>query len=188
MGTIQLNKTSFPFDSVKATEVAAQFLLLAGGQINIMKLIKLIYLLDRESIARRGVPVVGGVYFSMVNGPVTSEVLDLINAGSLYHQPTNWSQFISDRQNHEVELSAQPGVEHLSEFELELLGGLFAQFEKADQWALSDFCHQHCGEWLPLEQGREAISLAKLAEEVGRDPLEVIENAAEQNFLVETLK
>src|SRR6266446_1740301 len=188
MGTTQSTKTSFPFDAVKATEVAAQFVLLAGGHINIMKLVKLIYLLDRESIARRGVPVVGGVYFSMVNGPVTSEVLDLINAGSLYHQPTNWSQFISDRQNHEVELSTQPGVEHLSEFELELLAGLFAQFEKADQWALSDFCHQYCGEWLPLEQGREPISVAKLAEEVGRDPLEVIENATEQNFLVETLK
>ena len=48
--------------------------------MNIMKLVKLIYLLDRLSLDRRGIPVVGGDYLSMRNGPVTSEVLDIINA------------------------------------------------------------------------------------------------------------
>jgi hypothetical protein len=44
----------------------------------------------RESIARRGVPMVGGVYLSMRNGPVTSEILDLINSGQLWKCDTNW--------------------------------------------------------------------------------------------------
>jgi hypothetical protein len=176
---------SFPFDAQKATEAAGRFMTLAHGSINVMKLVKLIYLLDRESIARRGVPVVGGVYLSMRNGPVTSEILDLINSGSLWNCETNWNWFISDRQDHFVELTKDPGTEHLSEFEIALIDELATLHEKADQWALRDWCHERCGEWLPLQEGREHISLDKLADEVGRDPKEVLENAAEQNFLEE---
>jgi Protein of unknown function (DUF4065) len=178
-----IQKISFPFNAQKATEVAARFILLSGGAINIMKLVKLVYLLDRESIARRGVPVVGGVYLSMRNGPVTSEILDLINAGSLWHCDTNWAEFISDRQNQEVALTRDPGAEHLSVFELELIAELFGRFEKADQWAISEWCHEHCGEWLPLDKGAEPISLTELAEEVGQPAEEILGNATEQNFL-----
>jgi len=177
--------TSFPFDAQKATEVAAAFLKRANGSINILKLVKLVYLLDRESIARRGVPVVGGVYLSMRNGPVTSEVLDLINAGSLWNCPNNWDRFISDRQNHEVELIKDPGTDRLSEFEIDLIEELFRRHEHQDQWAIAQWCHEHCGEWLPLDKGAEAITVAELAQEVGREPNEVIENAAEANFLSE---
>lgn len=74
---------NFRFQIGKATEAACEFLDRAGGQINIMKLVKLLYLLDRLSLDRRGIPVIGGDYLSMRNGPVTSEVLDLVNAGRL---------------------------------------------------------------------------------------------------------
>jgi uncharacterized phage-associated protein len=176
-------RTSFPFDGQKATEVCARFVALSGKRINILKLVKLVYLLDRESIARRGVPVVGGVYLSMRNGPVTSEILDLVNAGRLWNCDTNWEYYISDRQNHEIELVRDPGSEHLSVFEMQLIEELWHLHEHEDQWALADWCHANCGEWLPLDKGREHISLAHLAEEVGCEAEEVLENAAEQNFL-----
>ncbi|HEX6566778.1 MAG TPA: Panacea domain-containing protein [Chthoniobacterales bacterium] len=180
-----VERSSFPFDGQKATEAAALFLSFSGRQLNVMKLVKLMYLLDRESIARRGVPVVGGVYLSMRNGPVTSELLDLINSGELWHCHTNWAEFISDRQDHEVSLIRDPGHGHLSEFEFELIAELHSRFEKADQWSLRDFCHAECGEWLPLQEGCERISLDRLAEEVGRRTEEVCENAAQQSFLAQ---
>jgi hypothetical protein len=183
----QLSKTSFPFDEEKATEVAGCFLRLAKSRMNIMKLVKLVYLLDREAIRRRGLPVVGGAYFSMRNGPVTSELLDLINAGSLWNTDKIWERFISDRKNHEVALRANPGKEHLSEFELDLIAELFHEFAKADQWDLSRWCHEHCDEWVPLEEGAQPISIVELAKEVGREPDEVVENAIEQGFLARVL-
>jgi hypothetical protein len=45
-----MSPASFPFDPDKATEVAARFIQLEGGSINVLKLVKLIYLLERESI------------------------------------------------------------------------------------------------------------------------------------------
>jgi antitoxin SocA-like protein len=95
-----------------------------------MKLVKVVYLSDRESIGRRGLPVVGGVYLSMRNGPVTSEILDLINSGSLWSCETTWEQFISARRNYEIELTHDPGTEHVSEFELDLIAQIFSEHEK----------------------------------------------------------
>ena len=98
-------RMNFRFDTDKATEVACLFLQKAGGRMNIMKLVKLIYLLDRLSLDRRGIPVVGGDYLSMRNGPVTSEVLDMINAGRLLGETNpRWEQCISDRRNHDVKM------------------------------------------------------------------------------------
>lgn len=56
---------NFRFQIGKATEAACEFLDRAGRQLNIMKLVKL---LDRLSLDRRGIPVVGGDYLSMRNG------------------------------------------------------------------------------------------------------------------------
>ena len=96
---------NFTFNAAKATDTASRLIEKEGQTINILKLVKLVYLLDRLSIQRRGVPVVGGAYVSMRNGPVTSELLDLINAGSLWGSPTgDWEKLISDRQNQEVSL------------------------------------------------------------------------------------
>ena len=55
--------------------------------------------------------------------------------------------------------------------------------EFMDQWGLRDWSHQHCGEWTPLDQGRERISLGKLAEEVGQDADQIEADAAEHSFI-----
>src|SRR5260370_27548621 len=113
-----LRRVSFRLDITKATEVSGQFLRREGGAINIMKLVKLVYLLDRISVARRGVPVVGGAYFSLPNGPITSEFLDLINSGRLWGLPDcRWEELISDGQNNELRLAKDPGQDHLSNAE-----------------------------------------------------------------------
>lgn len=51
---------NFRFNIGKATEAGCLFLERGGGRMNVMKLAKLMYLLDRLSLDRRGVPVAGG--------------------------------------------------------------------------------------------------------------------------------
>lgn len=119
---------NFRFDTGKATEEACLFLHKAGGRMNIMKLVKLVYLLDQLSLDRRGIPVVGGDYLSMRNCPVISELLDLINAGQLLGDPgTRWQQCISDRRNHEVQLDSMPAREHVSDAEVALLDEIWTE-------------------------------------------------------------
>lgn len=179
----------FRFDSTKATEVACDFLRLEGGVMNIMKMVKLVYALDRLSIQRRGIPVVGGAYFSLPNGPITSELLDLINAGYLWGKDKcRWNEVISDRENHEIALrGAAIGTEHLSASELKLIGQIYAELGEKDQWQLRDWTHERCQEWKPMESGSEPITLATLARAVGLDEKQIqhIEQDAEELNFVE---
>lgn len=178
---------NFTFNPAKATEVTCRFIEKEGQTINIMKLVKLVYLLDRLSIQRRGIPVVGGAYFSMRNGPVTSELLDLINAGSLWGMPTSdWERLISDRQNHEVSLVQKPEYRNLSDAELVLIDEIYREFGAMNQWQLRDWCHEHCAEWTPLEMGHARIPVEQLAEAVGKTEDQIrrlAEGAAELNLL-----
>lgn len=180
---------NFRFHISKATEASCEFLQRAGGQINIMKLVKLLYLLDRLSLDRRNIPVVGGDYLSMRNGPVTSEMLDLINSGRLFGDAdTRWEQCVSDRRDHDLNLEKMPAREHLSVAEMKLLDEIWAQHGGKDQWQLVEWCHTHCGEWTPLARGCAPIAVERIAQALGKPP-EVVQQlareAAELNMLDE---
>lgn len=178
---------NFSFNIAKATEAACRLIEKEGGTINIMKLVKLVYVLDRLSIARRGIPVVGGAYFSMPNGPITSELLDLVNSGCLWGAPEcHWEDFVSDRQNHEVTLIKPATTEHLSEAELALIDEIYKEHGAKDQWQLREWCHEHCGEWTPLERGRDRIHVENMARAVGKSDEQIrriSEGARELNLL-----
>jgi hypothetical protein len=182
-----MSSVNFRFDITKATEAACQFLKREGGSINIMKLVKLVYLLDRLSVARRGIPVVGGAYFSLPNGPITSEFLDLINSGCLWGvADCRWEEFVSDRQDHEIGMIKEASRDHLPDSEIELIDAVYQEHGGKDQWQLRDWCHEHCEEWTPLEEGRERIGLDRIARALGKTEEQIDrhkEQAAELNFL-----
>ncbi len=160
---------NFRFNIQKATEAACLFLDKSGGLINIMKLVKLMYLLDRLSLDRRGIPVTGGDYLSMRNGPVTSEVLDLVNSGRLSgDEDTRWEQCVSDRRDHDIHLEKLPEREHLSNAEVALLNEVWAEHAGKDQWQLRDWCHRHCGEWEPITRGCAPIAVERIGMALGK--------------------
>jgi uncharacterized phage-associated protein len=162
---------NFTFQINKATEAACQLLQRAGGRLNIMKLVKLLYLLDRLSLDRRNIPVVGGDYLSMRNGPVTSEVLDLINAGRLLGDSnTSWAECVSDRHGHDVKLVTMPARQFLSDAEVRLLDEVWAEHGGKDQWQLAEWCHTHCGEWTPVAHGCAPIAVERIAQALGKAP------------------
>ena len=66
------------FNEAKATQAAALMPELRGGQMSYLKLIKLLYLLDREALLRWGRPITTDTYIAMDNGPVVSRICDLI--------------------------------------------------------------------------------------------------------------
>ena len=158
----------------KATEAACLFLERGGGRMNIMKLVKLLYLLDRSSLDRRNIPVIGGDYLSMRNGPVTSEILDLINAGRLLGEADRrWEQCITDRKDHDVALEKMPPREHLADAELELLDQVWAEHGGKDQWQLVDWCHAHCKEWTPVTNGCTPIAVEQVGMALGKSAAQV---------------
>lgn len=67
----------FRFNERKAAAAAAFLLQEEAGTMDYMRLVKLLYLAERESLARLGHPIVGDAYYALDQGPILSRVLDL---------------------------------------------------------------------------------------------------------------
>src|SRR5438309_84841 len=67
----------FSFSHRKATQALNFFAQRAGGSINKMKALKLVYFADRYHLRKYGRPVVGDEYLAMNYGPVASGTKDL---------------------------------------------------------------------------------------------------------------
>lgn len=133
------------FDETKATQIAAYLLRLRGGQMHYMKLIKLMYLADREAILRWGVPITRDRYVSMDNGPVLSRVLNLITDDR--PKPV-WSEFISaPLGEYEVKLLRDAPTDALSRAEEKLLDEIFQMYGYRNRWELIENVMHKLPEW-----------------------------------------
>jgi uncharacterized phage-associated protein len=146
------------FNEAKATQAAALLLKLGGGRMSYMKLIKLLYLVDRTALIRWGRPVTFDSYFSMNRGPVLSRTLDLINEGTPPDESSIWSTCISEPRNHEIELRGECATDELSQAEEDLISEIFGQYGHMSRWELVDWAHKKLPEWqnpqgsaLPIE-------------------------------------
>ena len=67
------------FNERKVAQMAAFFLQQAGGTLNILKLMKLLYLSEREAMNRYGEPLSYDAMVSMPHGPVLSMTYECMN-------------------------------------------------------------------------------------------------------------
>jgi uncharacterized phage-associated protein len=130
-----------PFNEVKATQAASLLLRLHGGQMNYMKLIKLLYLLDRTALLRWGRPVTTDRHVSMPRGPVVSNIYNLILEEPPPGLESPWHRHISEPQSYTVGLVSDPGNTELSLAEEDLINEIFREHGRKSQWALVDLCH-----------------------------------------------
>jgi uncharacterized phage-associated protein len=163
----------FSFDERKATAAASVFLAEHGGRMPYMKLVKLLYMAERESLRRYGRPVFGDRYFSLPHGPIVSTVLDLIKReASPFDDHSNlWSAHIQ-RDGFDVLLAEKPNLGCLSDAETEMLREIAQVFHSLDQWQLRDLTHalpefrDPAGSNLPITPEDILRALSKTDEEV----------------------
>jgi len=123
----------------RATQAAARLLQRAGGKMNHMKLIKLLYLADRRALLRWGRPITFDCYVAMPHGPVLSFTLDKINDSAPFDGSSYWHRHISECTGHEVALLAGVPNDQLSLAEEQLLDGVFAEFGGMSQREIRDY-------------------------------------------------
>jgi len=149
------------FREDKAAALAAIFLERAGGELEYLKLLKLMYLAERESLLSVGGSITNDIFVSMKHGPVMSTTYDLIkeNWEDLDHE--TWEASFA-KHGFRLRLWKSPPVaDILSPFEVELADRIWSQFGKVNQWELVDWIHETFPEWqattsaIPIE--RESI-------------------------------
>jgi hypothetical protein len=128
----------YHFDEEKSVQLAALFLKLRGGEMKHLKLIKLMYLADREALGRWEHPITGDSYVSMKFGLVLSNVLGLIHDETRPAEHHPWHEFIQPSECYAVKLVQECGTSRLSEAEEDLAREIFERYGKVNRWELVD--------------------------------------------------
>lgn len=155
-----------------------------------MKLIKLMYLIDREALLRWGWSMTGDAYVSMKHGQVLSTTYNLVRRlifGGMY-----WYEFISapfDEKFDEklVRLTREPETDELSRADRALIQEIYDRFGHMDRWTLAKYTHDD----LPEYQKTEDSSIPTEYEYVLRCenvPEETIRRLLDEGFTLDQLK
>ena len=159
------------FNERKAAQVAAWFLRQESGRMPHLKLIKLMYLADRQALDESGFPITGDQAVAMPHGPVLTMTLDLIN-GDLEPGQDGWGTWISDCANYEVMLrervSGSEQLDELSAADLDILETVWQRFGGMDKWQIRDYTHDHCPEWDDPQGSSYPIPYERIFEALGR--------------------
>lgn len=176
------------FNQKKAAQVSAFFANQEGGRINVLKLVKLLYLSDRYFMEKYRAPILYDNFYSLDNGPVVSYTLNLIN-GEI-QQSADWDEWMSDRDRHEVAINRpvnqrldREDLDELSDAEFAALEEVWRKFGSKNQWDLVEWTHTHCSEWksphgssLPLDYedvfvalGFDRAASGEIQEQLDRD-------------------
>jgi len=163
----------FVFSERKAAQAAAYLLKLNGGRMPYLKLIKLLYLADRESLLKTGLPITGDRFVSMDRGPVLSRVYNLISEEPQDLQRP-WFEYIKPPQDYAVSLANEsPEFDDLSPFETKLLESLFQTYKDTDRFALADLTHEICPEWKDPQGSSIPIDPAEVLQVAGKSQEEI---------------
>jgi uncharacterized phage-associated protein len=137
------------FNARKAAQVVAFFARESGGRINVLKLIKLVYLADRESMRNFDRPILFDQIVSMDHGPVNSATYDLVNGAS--DVSSDWDSFVGPRAGHDVTLAreniANEDLDELSRRDLKVLEAVWRRFKDYGKYQIRDWTHENCPEW-----------------------------------------
>ena len=109
-----------------------------------LRLLKLLYIADREHLVHSHRPIVGTRIVAMNNGPLHSEIYNLIKGEDARAQI--WADHIR-KEGYEVELVRDPGLSELSASEVRTLTGVSEKYSSFNDWDLVELTHDF-PEWL----------------------------------------
>jgi len=169
---------NFRFDFTKTLQAAGVLLEFEKTRrMSYLRLLKLLYVADRESLAEAGRPITGDRAVAMKHGPVLTHVYDLIRG--LTPRAGDWDSFIH-KEDYSVQLVGEPGRGQLCRQEVKKLQEISERYRALDDWQLVDELHK-LQEWrdsykedtasfpIPWERVLEAQGKADLIEEVAND-------------------
>ncbi|WP_314342188.1 Panacea domain-containing protein [Simonsiella muelleri] len=182
-------QNQYLFNERKAAQTAAFFIFKAGGSLEILKLMKLMYLAERESLKQYGESITGDAFVSMPHGPVLSMTLDCIN-GNAVNVLNGWESWITDRTGRQVSLKDpsmlrdERDLGALSKADLKILQQTWAEYGHFAAWTLRDMTHgQLCPEWTNPNGSSRPIDIVNLFKILGyseETAIALFENMCEQ--------
>jgi uncharacterized phage-associated protein len=135
----------FSFSHRKSTQALNFFAQKAGGSINKLKALKLVYFADRYHLRKYGRPITSDEYLAMPFGPVASGAKDLAEMSDFLSEDerTYVQRFLrrSDSDLHAYESLGSVDERVLSASDREALAFSWSTFGSMDKYRLADLTH-----------------------------------------------
>ena len=141
-----------------------------ASRMSRLRLLKLMYITERELLRDTGRMITGDRAVAMDHGPVLTSTYNLIKGQHADSQI--WDGHFRRDGPHDVTLINDPGLGDLSRFEIGRLEANAARFDHLDDWALSEYTHGF-EEWKahePPPGSRLPIPVDDVLEAVGQLP------------------
>lgn len=127
------------FDVMKAIQACAVLLKAEPGHcMGRLRLLKLLYIAERESLAKTRRFITNDTVVAMDHGPVLSHTYNLIK-GEVIASPT-WDEFF-ESQAYKVKLRQDPGLGELSRREIAKLHEVSEHYANVEDWTVRDLTH-----------------------------------------------
>lgn len=146
----EVKNISFPYNRGKATQAVLWLLCKHGGTLNKLKLVKLLFLADKEHLIHYGRPIVGGQYYAMPHGPASSQLLNHINEATL----KGLRPFLLE--NNLVSSQTSADKNELSESDIKVLDAIDQQYGNVYWWTLRNLTHllaEYIKNWRRKQEG-----------------------------------
>jgi uncharacterized phage-associated protein len=143
-----------------------------------LRLLKLLYLADRQALKERGTTIVGGSVTAMEHGPLHSDIWDLVNEKTI-DEPL-WSRYFRlDGYNVAMLPHRDPGVDELSPYEIEVLQQVSREMLQFGEYEVAELS-QKFEEWsksfvegtpteIPVRDILGAVGHASAAEKIAAE-------------------
>ena len=145
----------------KTAQMAARFLKLRGGKMSYVKLLKLLYMVDREALALFGRPVSYDNYSSLEHGPILSTTYNRIKGEAVFGFDPPWEKYLTTRQGYDVLLKNEAPISELSDAEVELIDEIFRKFGNWYRWKIVNYMHDNFPEWKDPGDSLPLLSIQK---------------------------
>ncbi|WP_088255859.1 Panacea domain-containing protein [Fimbriiglobus ruber] len=181
---------NYKFNFQKTLQASAVILGDHHGRMEYIRLLKLLYIADRELLAETGRTLTGDHAVAMKRGPVLSAVYELVKNQGAADQVKAWSDAVH-RDGYEVVLSGDVGITRLTKAEAKKLHDVCNRFRDTDSEGLSDLTHEF-QEWSDVFDTRNPNSCypirweSALAAQGAADLIEEAENALREQELADT--
>ena len=157
----------------KLIEVVNYMLKKYEYRLNYTKLLKMLYLADRQSYYDIGSPITGDTYAALKAGPILSNTYNLIrNKGNQNDQNLWNSRFLKDAYDL-VALTDKIPCNTLSDYEKEVLDGIDSKFHNYTFTDLIEYTHANCPEWKAPKDSALPISIESILQALGKSPDEI---------------
>lgn len=162
------------FNPEKAANIVAYFILKSGeNSMRHLKIMKLLYLAEREYLNEYDSLMLDDDYFSMKNGPMLSKTYDLMKRTPCQE----WDNLLSRINDNHISLkgtSTQSKLIYLSKANIKILDRVFELYGNKTAEELIEFTHDNCPEWQETNS-RISIDIVDVLKALGK-PSEIAES------------